>query len=70
TDLVFSAVVTGVGSILYLSAGLVNVPLSLMLLGGSIPGVIIGSRISIRLGDRFLRPAICSILFFVGLRTI
>ncbi len=70
TDLAFSAVVTGVGSILYLSVGLVNVPVSLMLLAGSIPGVIIGSRISVRLGDRFLRSVICGILFFVGLRSI
>lgn len=70
SDLAFSALVTGFGAVLYFSAGLVNLPFSLTLLLGSIPGVILGSRLSFHIADRFLRPAVGSVLFFVGLRFI
>jgi len=70
SDLAFSAVLAAIGSAFYYSAGSVDVKFSLTLLLGSIPGVIIGSRLSLRVGDQFLRPAVGSVLFFVGLRLL
>jgi len=37
---------------------------------GSVPGVIIGSRLCSRMPERLLRPAVATILVFAGTRLI
>jgi uncharacterized membrane protein YfcA len=59
------------------AAGLANVWLGsvdLTLLGrlllGSIPGVLLGSQLAVRVSDRILRPIMASLLFAIGYRLI
>ncbi len=61
------ALVAGTGHWLI---GDVNFPLLLALLVGSIPGVIIGSLLSTRAPDHYLRPALAAVLTFAGLKLL
>jgi uncharacterized protein len=40
------------------------------LLLGSLPGIYLGSHLSTRISDRFLLPALASMLLLIGLRLI
>ncbi|MBN9511424.1 MAG: sulfite exporter TauE/SafE family protein, partial [Alphaproteobacteria bacterium] len=48
----------------------VDVTLLLTLLSGSIPGIIIGSLIAVRVPDRVIRPALACVLVLVGGRLV
>jgi uncharacterized protein len=52
------------------SLGNVDFGLAGALLIGSIPGVIIGSRLSLRLPERVLRPALATMLLIVAIRLV
>jgi uncharacterized membrane protein YfcA len=70
TDLVHAVILTAVAGIAHLALGNVNLSLTLSLLIGSIPGVLIGSRLCAYLPDRSVRLAIAGTLFVSGLRLI
>jgi uncharacterized membrane protein YfcA len=50
--------------------GNVDVPTALMLLVGSIPGVLIGSRLARHIPERFVRPAVVGVMVLAGSRLL
>ena len=70
TDMTHAALLLWVAGASHLFHG--NVDLSAMgwLLVGSIPGVIAGSRLSIRVPDRLLRVAFAVVLFLAGIKIV
>jgi uncharacterized protein len=70
TDLFHAAILAGVAAAGHLLVGNVNLPVAALLLSGSIPGVLIGSRIGARLPDRVLRVGIAVMLIISGIRLI
>ena len=61
---------TLVGGIGYLIAGSVDIKLLAMLLAGSIPGIVIGSRLTTVLDERFVQRSLAVILFLAGLKMV
>lgn len=70
TDIVHAVLLTAVAGIAHLAIGNVNIPLTASLLIGSIPGVLIGSRLCTYLPDRSVRLALAGTLLVSGLRLI
>jgi uncharacterized protein len=70
TDLVHAVILTTVAGVAHLALGNVNLSLTLSLLIGSIPGVLIGSRLCSYLPDRSVRLAIAGTLLVSGLRLV
>ena len=70
TDLFHAAILASIAAFGHLLAGNVNLPVAGMLLTGSIPGVLVGSRISARVPDRMLRFGIAVMLIISGIRLI
>ncbi len=70
TDLVHAAILASVSALGHLWAGDVDLFLAGQLLLGSLPGVILGSRISIRIPDPALRVSIALIMAFSGMRLL
>jgi uncharacterized protein len=70
TDLVHAVILTAVAGLAHLAIGNVNVPLTVSLLIGSIPGVLVGSRLCSYLPDRSVRIALAATLLVSGLRLI
>jgi hypothetical protein len=70
SDVAFAAVLLPIAALGALAAGNVDIPLAVNLMLGSVPGVIIGSRLCSALPERFLRPAVAGVLIFAGARLI
>jgi hypothetical protein len=70
TDLFHAAALLWVAGASHLLHGNVDVHAMAWLLVGSIPGVLVGSTMSIRVPDRSLRIAFASILFLSGLKLV
>jgi uncharacterized membrane protein YfcA len=70
TDLFHAAILASVGAMGHLVMGTVSWSLAGSLLLGSIPGVVIGSRISARVPDSALRAVMAITLFISGIRLI
>jgi uncharacterized membrane protein YfcA len=70
TDMFHAAVLLWVAGVSHLIHGDVNTHAMLWLLVGSIPGVLIGSHLSVRVPDRELRVAFGLILFLSGLKLV
>jgi uncharacterized membrane protein YfcA len=70
TDLAHGVVLLPVSGLLALSVGHVDLSLVAMLLVGSIPGVLLGSRLSVLLPERPLRLTVAGMVFFTGLRLL
>ncbi len=70
TDLFHAAALLWVAGVAHLAHGNVDLHAMGWLLVGSVPGVLIGSNMSIRVPDRALRLAFASILFLSGLKLI
>jgi uncharacterized membrane protein YfcA len=66
TDIVHAVPLTLVSGLGHLSMGNTNLALLGILLVGSVPGIAIGSRLTGRLPDRFLRIALAIILCFAA----
>jgi uncharacterized membrane protein YfcA len=58
------------GAIAYLNAGTINWTIVGLLLIGSLPGVLLGSRLSKYIPDRYLRPVLATVLAISGLKLI
>jgi uncharacterized membrane protein YfcA len=70
SDVAFAAVLLPVAALGALAIGNVDIPLALNLVLGSVPGVLIGSRLCTALPERYLRPAVAGVLLFAGTRLI
>ncbi len=70
TDLAHAIPLTAVAGIGHLSLGNVDLVLLGSLLVGSLPGIWIGSHLSAKIPERFLRPVLASILMLIGLKFV
>ncbi len=70
TDILHAAVLAGVSAVGHFWAGNIDFSLAALLLMGSIPGVIVGSRMSVQIPDTALRISLALILAFSGTRLI
>lgn len=70
TDLLHAAILASIAALGHLLAGNVDMSVATMLLLGSIPGVILGSRLSVRVPDNVLRLMLALALIFSGIRLI
>jgi uncharacterized membrane protein YfcA len=68
SDVAFAAVIVPIAAAGHFALGSVNVPMTLNLLIGSIPGVIIGSRLCGTLPDKWVRPATAAVMALTGSR--
>ncbi|NOT71656.1 MAG: sulfite exporter TauE/SafE family protein [Hyphomicrobium sp.] len=66
TDIVHAVPLTLVSGLGHLSMGNTNLSLLAILLAGSLPGIALGSRLTGKLPDRFLRIALAVILCFAA----
>jgi hypothetical protein len=70
SDIAHAVPLTLVAGIGHWWTGSVNVPLLVSLLCGSIPGIVLGSYLSARLPETFLRPVLAAVLIVVGGRLV
>lgn len=70
TDIFHAAVLTGVTALLHARYGAVQWDTVFWLVLGSAPGIVIGSRLALRLPEKPLRAAILSILLFSAYKLI
>ena len=70
TDIAHAIPLTLVAGLGHLSLGNVDFRLLGGLLLGSIPGIIIGSRLTLRMDERSVRSAIALVLALVGTRLV
>ncbi|MEQ1531588.1 MAG: sulfite exporter TauE/SafE family protein [Methylococcales bacterium] len=70
TDLAHAIPLTAVAGIGHLSLGNVDVVLLGSLLIGSLPGIWIGSHLSAKIPEQFLRPVLATLLMLIGLKFV
>jgi uncharacterized membrane protein YfcA len=70
TDIAHAIPLTLIAGLGHMSLGNVDFRLLGALLIGSIPGVIIGSRLTLRVNQRYVRSAIAVVLAIVGVRLL
>jgi uncharacterized protein len=70
SDIAFAAFLIPVAAAGHWSLGDVNLPLTLTLLIGALPGVHVGSRLCAALNQNWLRPTVAAVLLFAGIRLI
>jgi hypothetical protein len=70
TDLAHAIPLTAVAGIGHLSLGNVDLALLGSLLIGSLPGIWIGSYLSAKIPEKFLRPVLACILLLIGLKFV
>jgi hypothetical protein len=70
SDIAHAVPLTLVAGIGHWWTGSVNIPLLVSLLCGSIPGIVLGSYLSARLPEAFLRPVLAAVLIVVGGRLV
>ncbi|MDA0987742.1 MAG: sulfite exporter TauE/SafE family protein [Chloroflexi bacterium] len=70
TDVAHSAILTAGAGLLHLGFGNVDLVLAANILVGSIPGVIVGSRLTVRVPERGLRAVVALALMAVGLKLL
>ncbi len=70
TDLAHAVPLTAVAGLGHWQMGTVDVALLGMLLVGSLPGIYLGSRLSARVPERWLRPALATLLLLIGIRMV
>jgi uncharacterized protein len=66
TDIAHAVPLTAVAGLGHLSMGSVDFPLLGSLLLGSLPGIYLGSHFGSRLPERYLRPALATLLVLIG----
>jgi len=70
TDIFHAAILASVSALGHLWAGDVDFSLAALLLVGSVPGVLLGSRASIRIPDPALRASVALVLVFSGAKLL
>ena len=70
TDMMQAIPLTAAAALGALAFGHVEVPLTMAVVVGSVPAVLVGSLLSSRVSDRFLRPAIFIVVLASGLKYV
>jgi uncharacterized protein len=70
SDILHALILVGVSALGHLGLGSVNFPLLAALLLGSIPGVWLGSRMSLVFPEKILRPVLAGTLLFLGYKLL
>ncbi|MEI9928074.1 MAG: sulfite exporter TauE/SafE family protein [Sphingomonas sp.] len=70
TDIAHAVPVTLIGGIIHLLIGTVNLGLLAMLLIGSLPGIVIGARLSAVIPERVIQPVLALVLAFSGFKLL
>jgi uncharacterized membrane protein YfcA len=70
TDMLHAALLAAVTAPFYLASGTVDVGLALGLAVGSIPGVILGSRLAVAIPERFTRGTVVAAVWLVALKSL
>ena len=70
TDIFQAFMLLAAGAIAYIAGGTVNWPIVGLLLIGSLPGVVIGSRLSKYIPDPYMRPILAVVLVISGWKLI
>jgi uncharacterized membrane protein YfcA len=70
TDIAHAFLLVTVAGMLYLGVGKVDYPIVINLLIGSIPGVIIGSRLSVKVPTRPLRTIVALLILISGIKLL
>ncbi len=70
TDVFHAGVLVSAASIAQFFAGNVNLSMMAALLIGSVPGVVLGSRLAIRIPDQLLRLSMASVLLISGAKLL
>ncbi len=70
SDIAHAVPLTLVAGLGHATLGTINYPLLGTLLIGSIPGIYIGSHLSVKVAEHWVRIALAAILIFVGLKLI
>ena len=70
TDVAHSAILTAGAGLMHLGFGNVDLVLAANILVGSIPGVIVGSRLTVQVPERGLRAVVAFALTVVGLKLL
>lgn len=68
SDIFHGAILTSVAGLAHLTMGTVDIVFVLQLLLGSIPGIIIGSKLTIRIPESIVRIIILSVLLVTGIK--
>jgi uncharacterized protein len=68
SDVAFAAIIVPIAAAGHFALGSINFPMTWSLLVGSIPGVIIGSRLCAVLPDKWVRPATAGVMVLAGSR--
>lgn len=70
TDIVQATLVTGTAGLAHLASGNVNLHLVMNLLIGSIPGILMGSRMSAKIPDKAVRICLLMLLMGTGMQML
>ena len=70
TDIFQAFMLLAAGSIAYFTAGTINWHIAGLLLIGSLPGVLIGSRLSKYIPEQYMRPVLATVLVISGWKLI
>ena len=70
TDVAHSAILTAGAGLMHLGFGNVDLVLAANILVGSIPGVLVGSRLTVQVPERGLRALVAVVLMGVGLKLL
>ncbi|SRR5258708_4467283 len=70
TDIFQALLLLFAGSVVYIAASSINWHLVFLLLIGALPGVIIGSLVTKRIPDAFLRPMLALLLIITGIKLL
>jgi hypothetical protein len=70
SDIAHAVPLTLLAGLGHLALGSVNLPLLGSLLVGSIPGIIAGSQLAVRISDQILRPILAGTLILVGAKLV
>jgi hypothetical protein len=62
--------VTLIGGVIHLMIGAVNLGLLAMLLVGSLPGIVIGARLSAVIPEKVVQPLLALVLAFSGYKLL
>ncbi|MDQ2687910.1 MAG: sulfite exporter TauE/SafE family protein [Armatimonadota bacterium] len=68
TDIFHAALLSTAAALGHVAAGNVNYPLVGSILIGALPGIFIGSRLSVRMPEAALRPTLATVLLLSGLK--
>ena len=70
TDVAHSAIITAGAGVLHMAVGNVDLVLAANILAGSVPGVLVGSRLTVHVPEKPLRGMVAIVLMGVGLNLL